>query len=252
MRKSALVTGAGTGIGRAVALRLAVEGYDLALFDRDERTVQNTAAEIQLIGRLASTYVGDVANEPDVTDALENFNRNLGPIELLVNNAGILRTGGFLDLSTEDWVECIRINLGGTIFFCRAVLPAMVERQSGTIINVASWTGKRGVANHSAYAVTKAAILNLTQSLAEEFGPNGIRVNAICPGIIVDTRMREEAEQLNRDQGLPDVTSRTAKIPLQRGGLPKEIADAVAFLASNQASYITGESLNVTGGLWMT
>jgi len=247
----AVVTGAGTGIGRAVALRLAADGYDLALFDCDAEALANTSADARSLGRRAVTFVGDVAKVTDVDVAIDRFLGEFARIDVLGNNAGILRTGSFLDLTPELWSHCLNINLGGTFLFCRAVLPSMVARKSGCIVNIASWTGKKGVANHAAYGVSKAGILNLTQCLAEEFGPHGVRVNAVCPGIIVDTRMREEAELLNRAQGLPDVDQRTGKLPLRRAGRPFEIADAVSFLASPQASYITGDALNVTGGLWM-
>jgi NAD(P)-dependent dehydrogenase (short-subunit alcohol dehydrogenase family) len=249
--KVAVITGAGTGIGRSVALRLGGDGYALALFDRDAGALGATRAEAIERGHRVETRVGDVSKAGDVEAAVAGFLATFGRIDVLVNNAGILRTGGFLELTHEAWTECLSINLGGTFLFCRAVLPSMAHNKSGCIVNVASWTGKKGVANHAAYGASKAGILNLTQCLAEEFGPHGIRVNAVCPGIIIDTRMRDEAEVLNRAQGLPDVEQRTGKLPLRRPGRPAEIADAVAFLASPQAAYITGDAMNVTGGLWM-
>jgi NAD(P)-dependent dehydrogenase (short-subunit alcohol dehydrogenase family) len=127
----------------------------------------------------------------------------------------------------------------------------MVARSKGRIVNMSSWTGKKGVANHVAYGATKAAILNMTQSLAEEFSASGIRVNAVCPGITSDTKMRDAAKDMNRAQGLPDVATRTKALPLRRPGYPTEVADVIVFLASDRAVYVTGEAVNVTGGLWM-
>lgn len=247
----AIVTGAGAGIGHAVAMRLAEAGADVGLFDRDEAAMRETADQLAAYGGRTALAAGDVAERGDVMAAVAGFAAKLGPIDILVNNAGILRTCKFLDQSEADWRGIFAVNLDGAFHFSQAVLPAMVERGAGCIVNMSSWTGKKGVANHAAYGATKAAILNLTQSLAEEFGADGIRVNAVCPGIIVDTRMRDAAEDMNRAQGLPDVETRTKALPMRRPGYPSEIADAVAFLASDRASYITGESINVTGGLWM-
>jgi len=247
----AIVTGAGTGIGRAIALRLAEAGADVGLFDLDEASAHATRDQIRAIGRRATVTVGNVAERGDVLGAAAAMEHELGPINILVNNVGILRTCPFLEQSIEDWHRVFATNLDGVFHFSQAVLPGMVARCGGCIINMSSWTGKKGVANHAAYGATKAAILNLTQSLAEEFGQSRIRVNAVCPGIIVDTKMREVAEDLNRAQGLPDVATRTKALPLRRPGYPSEIADVVAFLASDRAAYITGEAVNITGGLWM-
>ncbi len=247
----AIVTGAGAGIGREVALQLARDGCNLGLFDINERAMLETADEVRRLGRKAVIAVGNVARRADVVLATQLFANEFDSIDILVNNAGILRTCKFLDLTENDWRECFAVNLDGVFFFCQAILAGMVERRSGNIVNISSWTGKKGVANHAAYGATKAAILNLTQSLAEEFGPFGIRVNAVCPGIIIDTNMRTQAEVLNRAQGLPDVASRAKSLPLGRPGYPREIAEVVAFLASARAGYMTGQAVNVTGGLWM-
>lgn len=249
--KIALVTGAGAGIGREIALRLARGGADIGLFDLNAAAAQQTAAAISALGRRAAVVMGDVAKGDDARRAVAATGTELGPVDILVNNAGILRTARFLDLNESDWRAMFAINLDGVFHFSQAVLPAMVERGSGTIINVSSWTGKKGVPNHAAYGATKAAIINLTQSLAGEFGEFGIRINAVCPGIIVDTDMRAQAEAMNRAQGLPDVATRVQAIPLRRAGYPAEIAELVAFLASDRASYMTGQAINVTGGHWM-
>jgi NAD(P)-dependent dehydrogenase (short-subunit alcohol dehydrogenase family) len=249
--KIALVTGAGAGIGRAVATRLAVDGFDLALLDRDREALGVTESLVRALGRTAVPVVADVGSSDDVQAAVSKSLAAFGHLDVLVNNAGILSTGAFLDFTFQQWNDCLGVNLNGTFNCCKAVLPSMVANRRGAIVNMASWTGKRGVANHCAYGASKAAILNLTQCLAEEFGHHGIRINAVCPGIIVETGMRDEAERLNRAQGLPSVDERSARLPLRRPGYPREIADAVAFLVSEAAAYITGESLNVSGGLWM-
>lgn len=247
----AVVTGAGAGIGREVAVRLARDRCDVGLFDIDATGMGATANLVRGLGRKADVFVGDVSAKQDAVSALRQFADRLGPIDILVNNAGILRTSNFLDVTEEDWRQTFAINLDGVFFFSQTVLPGMIARGSGVIVNMSSWTGKKGVPNHAAYGATKAAIINLTQSLAGEFGEHGIRVNAVCPGIIVDTNMRSEAENMNRAQGLPDVETRAKALPLRRPGHPHEIGDVVAFLASDAAAYMTGQAINVTGGLWM-
>jgi NAD(P)-dependent dehydrogenase (short-subunit alcohol dehydrogenase family) len=249
--KVALVTGAGAGIGRAIALRLAMSGAEVGLFDLNAAGANATEELITALGRRAVVAQGNVASRADVIRGVEAVARELGPIDILVNNAGILRIAAFLDVTEEDWRRIFAISLDGVFHFSQAVLPAMVPRKSGAIVNVSSWTGKKGVPNHAAYGATKAAIINLTQSLAGEFGSSGIRINAVCPGIIVETEMRAEAEEMNRAQGLPDVASRVQAIPLRRAGTPSEIAELVAFLASDRAAYMTGQAINVTGGHWM-
>ncbi len=249
--KVALVTGAGAGIGRAIALRLATGGADVGLFDLNAAGAGATAEAINALGRRAIVAPGNVASRAEVVRGVEAITSELGAIDILVNNAGILRTAAFLDVTEADWRRMFAINLDGVFHFSQAVLPAMVARKSGAIVNVSSWTGKKGVPNHAAYGATKSAIINLTQSLAGEFGSLGIRINAVCPGIIVDTEMRAEAEEMNRAQGLPDVATRVQAIPLRRAGMPDEIAELVAFLASDRAAYMTGQAINVTGGHWM-
>ncbi len=247
----AVVTGAGTGIGRAIALKLASEGCDIGLFDRDPVAAEATADAIRAMGRSASVAIGDVAQRSDVARAAQQFLSALGRIDILVNNAGILRTAPFLDVSEEEWDLVLRINLDGAFHFSQVVLPGMVKQGQGAIINMSSWTGKKGVPNHAAYSASKAAIIALTQSLAGEFSEKGIRINAVCPGIIVNTAMRDQAEELNRAQGLPDVNARAKAVPMRRAGTPEEVADVVAFLASAESGYMTGQAINITGGLWM-
>lgn len=250
--RTALVTGGGGGIGRAIALRLAREGCDVGVFDRSEAGALETCDLIRREGRKAAAATGDVAIREDVVQGAARLVRDLGPVHILVNNAGILRTAKFLDTTDKEWRDTFGVNLDGVFFFCQAILPGMLERRAGSIVNMASWTGKKGVPNHAAYSASKFAVIGLTQSLAGEMAEHGIRVNAVCPGIIVDTQMRADAEALNRAQGLPDVETRAKTVPLRRAGYPDDVASVVAFLASDQADYMTGQAINVTGGLWMS
>ena len=176
--------------------------------------------------------------------------QELGDIDILVNNAGILRIGKILEMSRADWDDTFRVNVDGMFNVTRSVAPGMVERGRGAIVNLASWMGTSAVANYGAYCASKFCIVALTQSLALELGEHGIRVNAVAPGLIVDTPMRNAAEAERRAQGLETAEDRAKSIPLRRCGYPQDVARAVAFLASDEAGYITGETVNITGGLW--
>lgn len=249
---SALVTGAGGGIGRAIALRLARDGWDIGVVDLNEAGAQETATLVRELGRRACVAVGNVARRDSVQAVVAQVTEALGPIDVLVNNAGILRTAKFVDITDQDWRDTMSVNLDGVFYCIQAVLPAMLARGSGCIVNMSSWTGKKGAPNHAAYSATKAAVIALTQSLAGELAEIGIRVNAVCPGTIVDTQMRDDAETLNKAQGLPDIHTRVRTvIPMRRAGLPSDVAGVVAFLVSEDAAYMTGQAINITGGLWM-
>ena len=250
--RTALVTGAAGGIGRAIALRLARDGCDVGLVDLDLPGAEETADQVRALGRRAAVAVCNVASRDSVRQAIAAIAEALGPVDVLVNNAGILRQARFVDLTEKDWRDTMSVNLDGVFHCTQAVLPGMLARKSGCIVNMSSWTGKKGVPNHAAYAATKAAVISLTQSIAGEVAEHGIRINAVCPGTIVDTQMRVEAEALNRAQGLPDVDTRVKTlIPMRRAGLPTDVANVVSFLASDDASYMTGQAINITGGLWM-
>jgi len=249
--RKALVTGAGGGIGLAIAQRLAAEGCDVGILDRDAARAEAAAASIRALGRGGFAAAADVSVRADATRAAAQLAAALGQVDILVNNAGILRTAPFLETTDADWHATFGVNLDGAFHLCQAVLPGMLARRQGNIVSIASWTGKKGVPNHAAYSASKFALIGLTQALAGEVAGQGVRVNAVCPGIIVDTAMRVEAEARNRAQGLPDVQTRVRSIPLQRAGLPEDVAALVAFLVSDDASYMTGQAVNVTGGLWM-
>ena len=250
--RTALVTGAGGGIGRAIALRLARDGWDIGVVDLNEAGAHATAAQVRELGRRACAAVADVAQRDSVQAAVAQVIAALGPVDVLVNNAGILRTAKFIDITEADWRATMSVNLDGVFHCTQAVLPEMLARGVGCIVNMSSWTGKRGAPNHAAYSATKAAVIALTQSIAGEVAEHGIRVNAVCPGTIVDTQMRDDAEALNKAQGLPDIHTRVRTvIPMRRAGVPDDVAGVVAFLASADAAYMTGQAINITGGLWM-
>jgi NAD(P)-dependent dehydrogenase (short-subunit alcohol dehydrogenase family) len=241
-----LVTGAGSGIGRAIARRLAREGLAVAVLDRDAAAAEAVAAEI---GGLAVT--ADVTSEDEVGRAVEDVLARLGLIDLLVNNAGVAWMGPALEMPLEALREMLRVNVEGVFIVSRAVLPHMVARRSGSVVNLASWAGKTGNAYFAGYSASKFAVIGLTQALAHEIAPHGIRVNAICPGIVVDTAMRTAIESQQRQYGLPQTAEREKSIPIGRVSVPEDVARAAAFLASDESSYMTGESLNVSGGLLM-
>lgn len=250
--RRAIVTGGAFGIGRAIALRLARDGCDIGILDRNAADAAEALDLIRQTGRQACFTEADVSDSGSARRGVHALANDLGGIDILVNNAGILRTAPFLDMAEAQWREVLSVNLDGVFHCCRAALPGMIARRSGVIVNMASWTGKKGVPNHAAYSTSKFAVIGLTQSIAGEVAAYGVRVNAVCPGIIVNTKMRDEAEALNRAQGLPDVDTRVRSIPMQRAGEPEDVANVVAFLASDDASYMTGQALNITGGLWMS
>jgi NAD(P)-dependent dehydrogenase (short-subunit alcohol dehydrogenase family) len=250
--KRALITGGAAGIGRAIALKLAREGCDIALFDLDGRTAEATAAEVRALGRDAKATTGDVSDPGSVRAALATLSAKSAPIDILVNNAGIARLGSLLTISDKDWRDTFSVNVDGVFNVTRAVVPGMVERKRGAVVNLASWLGRRGHPAFSAYAATKFAVVGMTQSLAPEVAPFGVRVNAVCPGLIGGTPMRDALDATSEAAGLPRAAERAKSIPLGRVGTPEDVAKVVAFLASDEAAYVTGAAYDVAGGLWMT
>ena len=249
--KTAFITGAASGIGRAIAVKLAKDGCDVAVADIDRAGAEETAALVVGEGRRATALTADVSDFKQVTAAVGEAIATLGKIDLLYNNAGIVRIGTIAETSLEDWQTVFRINVDGVFHGCKAVVPHMLERGTGRIINTASWYGKIGKAGYGAYCASKSAVIGLTQTLAMELAPHRINVNAVCPGTIVETRMRDEADKRASEQGLPTAKQRESGIPFGRVGLPDDVARVAVFLASDEAGYMTGQALNVTGGLWM-
>jgi NAD(P)-dependent dehydrogenase (short-subunit alcohol dehydrogenase family) len=245
-RKVGLVTGAGAGIGRAIAHRLARDGMMVAVLDRDAAAAEAVAAEIGGLPLAADVTAPDEVDRA-VAATLSRFQK----IDLLVNNAGIAWMGPALDMPLDTLQAMLRVNVEGVFIVSRAVLPHMIARRSGAVVNLASWAGKTGPAFFAGYSASKFAVIGLTQALAREMAPHGIRVNAICPGIVVDTAMRSEIEAQQRRYGLPETAERAKSIPIGRVSVPDDVAGIAAFLASDEASYITGESINLSGGLLM-
>ena len=241
-----IVTGAGGGIGREIARRLTREGMVVAVLDRDSAAAEAVAGEI---GGLA--LAADVTSPEEVSLAVDTALARLQRIDVLVNNAGIAWMGPAMDMPLEALQAMLRVNVEGVFIVTRAVLPHMMASRSGSVVNLASWAGKSGNANFAGYSASKFAVIGLTQALAREMAPHGIRVNAICPGIVVDTAMRSTIEVQQRHYGLPDTAEREKSIPIGRVSVPDDVARIAAFLASDEASYMTGESINLSGGLLM-
>jgi len=241
-----LVTGGGGGIGRAIARRLARDGMTVAVLDRNGGAAQAVAAET---GGLAVT--ADVTEPEEVDRAVDATLARFEKIDLLVNNAGVAWMGPALDTPLEALRSMLAVNVEGVFIVSRAVLQHMIARRAGSVVNLASWAGKTGPAYFAGYSASKFAVIGLTQALAREMAPHGIRVNAICPGIVVDTAMRTAIEAQQRRYRLPDTTEREKSIPIGRVSVPDDVARIAAFLASDESSYMTGESLNLSGGLWM-
>ena len=182
--KNALVTGAGKGIGRAIALALAAEGVNVGLLARTESQLQEVADEVRKLGVKTTIVAADVADRPAVEQAVEKVKKELGPIDILINNAGIGTFGKFLEMEPAEWEKIIQVNLMGVYYTTRAVLPEMIERQTGDIINISSTAGQRGAAVTSAYSASKFAVMGLTESLMQEVRKHNIRVSALTPSTV--------------------------------------------------------------------
>lgn len=249
--KTAFVTGGASGIGRSIALRLASGGCDVGVFDFNAEGAQACATEIRALGRKSAAAAGDVSKRGDVDAGAAALREALGEADILINCAGILRVGQLLEQEYRDFADQFRVNVDGIFHFCQAVVPAMVTRGSGSVVNMASWLGKKGMVHYGGYCASKFAVIGLTQTLALEVASAGVRVNCVCPGTIVETGMRDQAEEVHRKIGFPSAQERVVNIPLKRLGKPDDVARVVCFLASDDAGYMTGQSINVTGGLWL-
>ena len=244
--KVAIVTGAGRGIGAATVRRLANEGAAVAVTDIDEATATSTAAAIEQDGGRAIAIRADVTDRASLEQMVAETARLLGPPDVLVNNAGIAVFDDPLALSDEDWKRCFAVDLDGVWYATRAVLPMMLERGSGSVVNVASVHSFKIIPHTFPYPVAKHGVVGMTRALAVEYGPAGLRFNAVCPSYI-DT-------QINIDYyaTFPDPAAERRRVeelhPLRRTGRPDEVAAAIAFFASDECGFATGASLNVDGG----
>ena len=250
--KSAIVTGAGRGIGKATALRFAREGADVLVPDLDIKTSEETAAEIQALGRSGIPMQMDVTRMGDIQRMVEAAVRGFGKIDILVNNAGITQVRDPMQLTESDWDRTLSLNLKAVFFCAQAVAREMVKRRSGVILNAASISGRSGKPMLVDYCASKFGVIGITQALALALARHGIRVNAVAPGI-VDTDMWVSIDrEWSALEGKPTgemKRSRVAAIPLGRIETPEDVANLYAFLASDEASYITGQTYNVCGGL---
>jgi 3-oxoacyl-[acyl-carrier protein] reductase len=239
----ALVTGASQGIGRACALELARVGATVALAARNQAKLAEAAAEIEAAGGKAAIFALDVASEDSIKAGAKAVLEKLGKVEILVNNAGITRDGLVLRMKRPDWDDVLGTNLTGAFVLTQALLSQMLRNRWGRIVNITSVVGRTGQAGQVNYAASKAGMIGMTRALAREVGSRGITVNAVAPGYI-ETPMTAVLDQKQRDAML-------AGIPLGRAGTDAEIAQCVAFLASDAAGYITGHVLDVNGGMFM-
>ena len=250
--KSAIVTGAGRGIGRATALRFAREGADVLVPDLDLKSAEDTAREIQRLGRRGIPLQMDVTRMADIQRMVETALREFGKIDILVNNAGITKVKDPLLLTEADWDRTLDLNAKAVFFCAQAAAREMVKRKSGVILNATSISGRSGKPMMVDYCASKFAVVAITQSLALALAKHGIRVNAVAPGI-VDTDMWVEVDRdWSALEGLPQGTmkrTRVAAIPLGRIETPEDVANVYTFLASDEASYVTGQTYNVCGGL---
>jgi 3-oxoacyl-[acyl-carrier protein] reductase len=241
--KTALVTGASQGIGRACALALAAAGAKVALAARNEAKLNEVAAEIASACGAAAVFALDIASEDSIKACAKAAISHFGAIEILVNNAGITRDTLVLRMKRADWDEVLQTNLTGTFLMTQAVMSSMLKARWGRIINISSVVGETGQAGQANYAASKAGLIGLTKSLARELASRNITANAIAPGYI-ETAMTAVLDEKQRESML-------AHIPLGRAGTDADIANAVRFLASDDAAYITGHVLDVNGGMYM-
>lgn len=252
--KSTIITGAGRGIGKTTALRFANEGADILVPDLDLHTSEQTAREIQALGRKGVPLQIDVTRMADIQRMVDTAMREFGKIDILVNNAGITLVRDPLKLTEEEWDRTMSINAKATFFCMQAVAREMVKRKSGVILNAASISGRSGRPMMVDYCASKFAVVGMTQGMALALAKHGIRVNAVAPGI-VDTDMWASVDrEWSALEGQPAGTMkriRVAAIPLGRIETPEDVANLYAFLASDEASYITGQTYNVCGGLVM-
>ena len=242
--KVALVTGASRGIGKAIALRFAAEGAAIAFTHvTPGAAAEQTEQEIAALGVKVKRYVADAADYAATEALVADVVKEFGRIDILVNNAGITRDGLLMRMSEQQWDEVISANLKSAFNFCRTCTPIMMRQRSGSIINLSSVVGVHGNAGQSNYAASKAGLIALAKSIAQELGSRGIRANAIAPGFIETAMTGALPEEVRKEW--------CAKIPLRRGGQVEDIANVATFLASDLSSYVTGQVIQVDGGMNM-
>jgi 2-hydroxycyclohexanecarboxyl-CoA dehydrogenase len=247
--RTAIVTGGGRGIGRAISLALAKNGNRVAVFDILEENAQSVVKEIEALGGAAMALRVDLTNCKEVQAAVDAVLQRFGQIDVLVNNAGWDKMELFLDSDEALWEKIIAINYKAVLYTCRMVLPHMVSRGSGQVVNVSSDAGRVGSTGEAVYAGAKAGVIAFSKSIAREMARYKISVNVVCPGITQTPLLDAVRAQSEKTNKVIDAVTRA--IPLGRVGAPEDIASAVAFLASPDAAFITGQTLSVDGGLTM-
>ena len=242
--KVAVITGAARGIGKAIALKYAAEGANIAFTDLAiNEDAQNTEKEIAALGVKVKAYASNAADFAQTAQVVEQIKADFGRIDILVKNAGITNDGLMLRMSEQQWDVVINVNLKSAFNFIHAIVPIMMSQRNGSIINMASVVGVHGNAGQSNYAASKAGLIALAKSVAQEMGPKGIRANAIAPGFI-ETAMTAALPDNVREEW-------KKKIPLRRGGKPEDIAEVATFLASDMSAYVSGQVIQVDGGMNM-
>ncbi len=239
--KTALVTGSGQGIGKAIAVTLAQAGADIVINDVNKEAAESAAAEIKALGVNTGVQIADITDPDAVKKMIDHVVNEFGGIDILINNAGIAKDGYIMRMSDDQWDAVLNINLKGAFNCIRAAVRPMFKKRGGAIVNVSSVIGVMGNAGQANYAASKAGLIGVTKSAAKEFAARNIRVNAIAPGFI-DTAMTMAIPEEIREKYLES-------IPLKRYGTPEEVGQLVLFLVSDASSYITGQVVNVDGGL---
>ncbi len=241
--KVCLITGGAQGIGKSIAMSMANQGADIAIVDVDLESAEATAKEITALGRRAVAFKGDVTNTEEAKDVVARVVEALGTIHILVNNAGITRDGLMLRMKEADWDLVMAVNLKGAFNYTQAAIKVMSKARYGRIINIASIVGLTGNVGQANYSASKAGLIGLTKTVAQEFAARNITVNAIAPGFI-ETAMTDALSDEAKD-GL------SSRIPMKKLGTVEDVANGVLFLASDEASYITGHVLSINGGMYM-
>ena len=240
--KVALITGAARGIGKAVALKFAENGADIAFTDLEiNETALATVSELEALGVKVKGYASNAASFNDTKEVVEQVLADFGQIDILVNNAGITKDGLMMRMSEEQWDAVINVNLKSAFNFIHAVVPAMARRRCGSIINMSSVVGVSGNAGQCNYSASKAGLIGLAKSIAQEMGARGIRANSIAPGFIITEMTAKLSEEVREKWA--------ETIPLRRGGTPEDVANVALFLASDLSSYVSGQTIHCCGGM---
>jgi 2-hydroxycyclohexanecarboxyl-CoA dehydrogenase len=247
MSRVAVVTGAASGMGLAVARRLAADGHRVALLDLDGDALVTAADDLQTAGSKVVSAPVDVTDRPGVDAAMGTVRKELGPIEIVVTSAGFDEFQTFTDISVEGWEHMLAVNLTGTFHCLQSAIPDMVDGGWGRIVTISSSSAQSGANRMAHYVASKSGVVGLTKALALEYAPQGITVNTIPPGFI-DTPMARRAEERG---DLPSIEAVAARTPVRRAGTPEDIAAAAAFLCSDEAGYITGQLIGVNGGWYL-